>query len=457
MSGNGAPTQRVLCTSVWSEMEKTLTDANIDHQPTRAHADNFATKLWAKVDPKQHPEVELVIDILYAEESVTCKYYFVSHRLLAVFWIQDYIPDLIFYGLKGVEANDHIRLAIETQYWFHCELFPNHIPITRDIIANLRLILVHAISDAILSDHSLVELSVSQLQQLLGLLTNVADAGCFDRQDGLAGRLMRIFTKFKFVNFHGQVGARLNADQSLYDSDRVGRKKDRSLSYFVRVLDTILFNAPSVHIEQLHGIWVDQTINLLRWQSFIGTLCNEWNGFTIYSTVLLAVDVSFLAIPEMDGSTAIQTITQLAVYFSTTSAVGSLIASVLLTNQSRGRALKSADQAVLRLLAPAFDLTDFHLHKPQVSYMQRMADTSFGLDTLGIMYSLPFGLIMWGLVFFIIALSLIVFGQGNFAPRIVAIPFCLIIAVLGSWPAWYNGEKMFFCKKPRATTISHLP
>ncbi|KAF9230953.1 hypothetical protein BU15DRAFT_68742 [Melanogaster broomeanus] len=72
MSGNGASTQRVLCTSVWSEMEKTLTDANMDHQPTRDLADTFATKLWSKVDTEQYPEVELVIDILHddMEESV---------------------------------------------------------------------------------------------------------------------------------------------------------------------------------------------------------------------------------------------------------------------------------------------------------------------------------------------------------------------------------------------------
>ncbi|KAF9230819.1 hypothetical protein BU15DRAFT_56836 [Melanogaster broomeanus] len=187
-------------------------------------------------------------------------------------------------------------------------------------------------------------------------------------------KLTNIVAHLKFANFHGQVCARLNADHSLYE--RVGGKKDRSLSYFVRLLDIILFSAPSVHIEQLHGIWVDQTINLLRWQSLMGTLCNEWNGFTIYSTVLLAVDISFLAIPGMNGSTTIQTVTQLAVYFSTTIAVGSLIASVLLTNQSRGRALKSADQAALHALALAFDFTF--------------------INYSWIMYSLPFGLVMWG-------------------------------------------------------------
>ncbi|KIJ12750.1 hypothetical protein PAXINDRAFT_101109 [Paxillus involutus ATCC 200175] len=413
-----------------------MTDSNIDDQDTRDLANYFVTKLWRKLrrelDHAKYPAVELVIDISHDEQSVTCKYYFVSHRHLAVFWLSDYIPDCIFYGVEGVEASDHIRLAIETQYWFHCALFPNHIPITKTVVEDLRSTLIHVISDAILSDDSLAPYSVEELQQLLDLVTNIADAERFDHMDGcimsVVGRLMRIFTQLKFVNFHGQVGARLSADQSLYGE--IGKQNERPSSRFVRLIDPILFNAPSSHIKQLHRIWVDHTINLLRWRSFIGTLCNEWNGFTIYSTVLLAVDVSFLAIPEMNGSTMIQTLAAFSIFLSTASAVGSLVASVLLTNEGRGQGLKSADQVV--------------------SDMHRLAKTSAGLDALGIMYSLPYGLIM--MVFFIIALSLVVFGQGSFTPRIIAVPFWIIIALLASWPAWHKGEELFFWLKPRKIT-----
>ncbi|KAF9223181.1 hypothetical protein BS17DRAFT_734832 [Gyrodon lividus] len=405
---------------------RTMTDINMDDQHTRDLVNGFVITLWSKIDHDKYPEVELVVDISYDEKSDTCigKYYFVSRRNLTIFWFHEYIPDLIFYRVKGVEASDHIRLAIETQYWFHCELFPNHISISKAIVEDLNSILVHAISDAILSDDSLVPFSAAELQQFLDLMTNVGDAEHFGQKGGyitsVIGRLMRIFTRLKFVNFHGQVGARLNADQSLYG--RNGNQKERSMSYFVRLFDPILFNTPSFYVKQLHGIWVDHTINLLRWRSFIGTLCDEWNGFTIYSTVLLAVDVSFLAIPEMNGSTTIQTVAEFAIFLSTASAVGSLVASVLLTNQSRGQGMKSADQVAADML--------------------HVASTSIGLDALGIMYSLPFGLIMWGMVFFIIALSLIVFGQGSSTPRIVAVPFCIIIAILASWPAWYKGERM---------------
>jgi hypothetical protein len=89
----------------------------------------------------------------------------------------------------------------------------------------------------------------------------------------------------------------------------------------------------------------------------------------------------------------IQTLAAFSIFLSTASAVGSLVASVLLTNEGRGQGLKSADQVVLSSLTPAFDLANLI---SQVSDMHRLAKTSAGLDALGIMYSLPYGLIMWG-------------------------------------------------------------
>ncbi|KIJ63456.1 hypothetical protein HYDPIDRAFT_113488 [Hydnomerulius pinastri MD-312] len=424
---------------------RTVTDSNIDDPRIRNLANTSVASLWRKIDVAKYSNAELVIEILYDENYETCKYYFVSHDALLLFWLQEFIPDVLFSGVKGVEANDHIGLAIEAQYWFHCELFPNHIPINKVAVGDLRAILLHATSDAILSDNSLVPFSVTELQQLLDLVTNIGDAG--RQTDGcitsVIGRLMRIFTRLKFVNFHGQAGARLNADQSLYG--KRGEQTDKPTSHFVRFLDPILFNAPSAHVKQLHRLWVDHTINVLRWRSFIGTLFNEWNGFTIYSTVLLAVDVSFLAVPEMNGNNTVQMVAQVAIYLSTLSSVGSLVASVLLTDQSRGQGMQSAEQAA--------------------HYMLQMAKSSVGLDTLGIMYSLPFGLIMWGMIFFIIALSVMVFGQGGIAPRAVVIPFFVVIATLASWPAWYKGEGMFFWlnllgknwRRPRAARTTPLP
>ncbi|KIK95019.1 hypothetical protein PAXRUDRAFT_412132 [Paxillus rubicundulus Ve08.2h10] len=88
---------------------RATTDSNMDDQHTRDLANTFVRKLWRKLDHAKYPAVELVIDISHDEQSVTCKYYFISHQYLAVFWLSDYIPDCIFHGVEGVEASDHIR------------------------------------------------------------------------------------------------------------------------------------------------------------------------------------------------------------------------------------------------------------------------------------------------------------------------------------------------------------
>ncbi|KIJ63434.1 hypothetical protein HYDPIDRAFT_29676 [Hydnomerulius pinastri MD-312] len=465
--------------------KRTVTDCNLEDECMLRAANRFTAYLWSTASKNNNitsrinrgpGHVELVIDVSYDATTDRCHYYFVAHDELLVFWTDVFKPDGIFYGVKGVVAIDHIRYAIETQYWTHCELYPNHVTIKKTIVEDLQAMLLHAASEGILADDSLAPFSVSELQQLLDLVSKIGDSARVEGNDSylmcIIARLMRLFTRLKFINFYGQSGARLNADQSLYNrfSDEAtspSAKPSTSTtpnrhhssvptpptipySPLVTILDPVLFKAPSAHVKQLRRIWVDHTINILRWRSFIGTLGNEWNGFTIYVRIvhpplarrlllfpplpplislLLAVDVSFLAIPEMSGSQTIQTTAQVAIYLSTLSAVGSLITSVLLTNQSRGMVLESADKAA--------------------SYMLKMAQSSVGLDALGIMYSLPFGLIMWGMIFFVVALSLIVFGMGDPAPRVVVVPFWVSVAVLASWPAWYTGERLFVWTKKR--------
>ncbi|KAH7890173.1 hypothetical protein F5I97DRAFT_1801275, partial [Phlebopus sp. FC_14] len=263
-------------------------------------------------------------------------------------------------------------------YRAHCELYPSDGCVEEKVVDELRSTLIFASSEAILSDSSLVPFSAAELQQLLDLVTNIGDwqplrqASPSDWQ--LSPPTHLFAARLKFVNFHGQAGARLNADQSLYERNN---QEDRaSPSPYFSVLDLFLFGAASNHIRQLHRIWVDRTINVLRWRSFISILSNEWNGFTIYSTVMLAVDVSLLAIPELNGSTVTQTVAQVAICLSTLSAVGSLVASVLLTCSSRGKGSESAEEAA--------------------AYMQKMADNTLGLNTLAVMFSVPFALVIWG-------------------------------------------------------------
>ncbi|KAH7890170.1 hypothetical protein F5I97DRAFT_1850685 [Phlebopus sp. FC_14] len=407
------------------DARRTITDSNLDDTRTRELMEYFTRRLWNKADKidqvRSRTTVELVICVSQTADREVGQYYFVSHEDRLVFWLDDFVTDGIFCSVKGVEAPDHIRLAVETQYWAHCELYPNDVIIKESVVEELRDILTYATSEGVLSDASLTPLSVSELQLLLTLATSPIKTGQENKYlMCMIARVMRLFTRLQFINFFGQAGARLNADQSLYN--RIDEDDREAFSPLIKIFDPILFSAPSTHVKQLRRLWVDHTINVLRWRSFINTLVSEWSGFTIYSTVMLAVDVSFLSVPKLNDNGLAQTLAQVAVYLSTLSAVGSLLASVLLTNQSRVQGLQSADQAA--------------------SYMLKMAQSSVGLDALGIMFSIPFALTMWGMMFFVCGLSFVVFGLGGVAPRVTVIPFWMVVAMLASWPVWYAGERL---------------
>jgi len=61
---------------------------------------------------------------------------------------------------------------------------------------------------------------------------------------------------------------------------------------------------------------------------------------------MLAVNVSFLAVPGVASQTQTATPMMILIYISTLCSVGSLVSSILLVRQSRGQSNQTADEAV---------------------------------------------------------------------------------------------------------------
>ena len=142
----------------------------------------------------------------------------------------------------------------------------------------------------------------------------------------------------------------------------------------LRIADLFLFGGPSKYLKTLRSVWVDHTVIQPRWRAFIDALNAEWAGFTIYvslsgakraslltctncmngwmypyvqSTVMLAVDVGLLSAPGVDrGKENYQSVAVIAIYLSTLCTVGSLVASVILTGESRRSAGNTSDEMV---------------------------------------------------------------------------------------------------------------
>ncbi|KAG1841630.1 hypothetical protein C8R48DRAFT_55612 [Suillus tomentosus] len=353
------------------------------------------------------PSVELALELITEANKKNWGYYFVNHDRRVIFWFEDYESPHLMNNVRGVERKSHIKYALDSQYWRHIELFPNKRVLPEDIVVTLKEIVMHAHAENITSETCLAPFASSEVASMLGLVDHLKDSTNREREHSvwIAARLMRLFCNAKFVNFCGQPGARLDVDQSLY-----GEHDTRSNKIILCIMNVILFGSPVAQSKAIHRIWVDETIVQPRWKDFIDRMTTEWNGYTIFSTVMLAVDISFLAVPAMATQTAAIALT----YLSCVCALGSLVVSLVLAGQvNDSRRGSAADVA---------------------SFMVGISQSMFGLESLALMLSLPFALLIWGMAFFAGALSTLIFRTSSVVVISIASPVWVAVFVLAMWP-----------------------
>ncbi|KAG2092272.1 hypothetical protein BD769DRAFT_332872 [Suillus cothurnatus] len=311
-------------------------------------------------------------------------------------------------------------MALEAQYWMHCELYPSNAPIRPQIPTELKHVLLHARSDFLTSDTSVVPYDLSTLQSMLDLSINLVEyvqplisSGdeCVELPAHLMcvlARLMRLFARSKFLNFYGQVSARLNANQSVYEVEQSRQKGTLRL----RLANAFLWGAPAAQYKFLQNTWVDNILNYPKWSKHISRLNGDWSNVTIFSTVMLAVDVSFLAVPGVISTAVV------AIFLSAMCSVSSLVASMLLAVECRGWGTDSA--------------------KGAASFMARMIHTQSDVEALAIMYSLPYASLIWAMFCFVIALGICVFHSTNPATLVIVSLCWVAITTLTLWPAWWG-------------------
>jgi hypothetical protein len=373
-------------------------------------------------------DIELVVQLAQTEAGDTqmsCCYYFIDHNARTLFWLHDHqqTTDVdIFSGLRGVADPSHIRHSLESEYWTHCECYPKHQMNRPKIIKELRGLVMHASAEIITSDTSLSPFDGDELSKILQLIDHLKEnaEGDDPHSNCVIARFMHYFYRAKFFNFCGLPCARLEADKSVYEENKNFRPLTSSVSF---ALNAMLFWAPQSHLEDLRKVWVDECINTPRWKDFNKNLMTEWTGITIYSTVMLAVDVSFLAVPNVNISQS-QSIGIIVTYLSIIFITGSLIVSVLLVRQNQRYGFESADKA-----------TEFLSH---------MTGTFFGVGALATIHGLPYAMLMWGMIYFAIAILYNVFKSTTVAMLASVVSGCVVITMFIFWFIWAAREFRLF-------------
>jgi len=230
---------------------------------------------------------------------------------------------------------------------------------------------------------------------------------------------MHVFVRARVYNFHGEPGARLNVDQSVYETVR-----KRTL--LISLLSPLLFYAPDFHLVGLQTIYTDGLIRHRGWSEFITRLNGEWQEFTLYATVVLNANVAFLAIQSVDqggNATPHRSPTQISSYLSMLTSIGAIIIGLLLAKQNRNRDRVTAPDAAIFL----FNRT----HK------------TLGLETLAVLYSLPYAMLIWSMVSFLAAFSFMCFEDSNLITRTLVAILWGAVAALILWcifTAWESGD-----------------
>ncbi|KAG0708036.1 hypothetical protein DFH29DRAFT_994663 [Suillus ampliporus] len=355
-------------------------------------------------------------------------YYFVDHDAQIIFWPQSVTSRELMNHVRGVTNKSHIRYALEAQYWKHCTLFPNMRALPGHVVNRLRDIIAYShagmvlsvtfwllmssLAESITSETSLSPFDLGELSNMLSVVDHVKESveKVNEHSVCIVARYMDMFMRAKFVNFCGQLGARLDADRSLYDGNN-----EKPKPILLRILNVVLFNSPNIHSGSLHNVWVDNTVVKPRWKKFIAQLNSEWNSFTVFSTVMLAVDVSFLAVPGVDDpSIQSKSATTIAIYLSTLCAMGSLVISLVLAGQVNDSRRSSAGSVA--------------------SFMTSMSRSILGIESVALMHSLPFALLIWGMIFFAIGLSILIFYTTDIVALSVVTPIWALIVLLTTWP-----------------------
>ncbi|KAK0203585.1 hypothetical protein DFS33DRAFT_1332598 [Desarmillaria ectypa] len=362
-----------------------------------------------------YPNVDLVFDLIRDNGEIFCAYYLASHDDRSIFWLDDFNATYFdrWNDVKGVTAACHVGYEIESQYWYHCQQFPTCREMDMNTINELRDILIHSIGDLITSDTANCPYGVPDLQQMLALTNSIKEtvlSGDAQSPSSVSSisRLMHIFVQQRFYNFHGLPAARLECDKSVYGT--IPRRTP-----LVILLSPLLFFAPDIHLASLNKIWGDGIVCKTRWAAFIEKLNSEWQDLIINSAVLLNANVAFLAIQSVDNSSAKKgrSPAQISSYISIIASIGSIILGLLLIRKNRSKAGDSSTEAWQ------------FLHSQKRNYT--------GLETLAIMYSLPYALLMWAMVTFLSAFSLMCFTASDVAVRMLVGTAWLAIAVLIFW------------------------
>ncbi|KAH9914799.1 uncharacterized protein B0H18DRAFT_1125286 [Fomitopsis serialis] len=369
--------------------------------------EDFAHRLDEEVQKNNFvlpPNAELVLELEDVPEEAHVAglaidvthywtYYYVNHAERVLFWLTEYDLEDDVQQVRHIQSDFHLTIGTDVDMLGrkHMEHFPVGQTITEALRTEVLCILMYANVDQILSESSTVSMKPDEMLYLTKMLEISKELGSNDYIACVIGRLMHNVVHNRYNFSFGQRAARLDRFQPIFDHD-IG---ERSSSF--AFISLILFRVPDAYLQMIETVWIDGEIQELAWAKCVAKLERDWQDVVVTATVLLNANISFLTINDVDSGAGSRIPSQLASYISTIASISATMIALLLVRQYH---MGSTDTAM--------DAT-IHLYKhPRLR-----------LEMLSLVHSLPYVLLMWAVLAFLLA-----FAFENF--RILDIPTLVV-------------------------------
>ncbi|KAK0226131.1 hypothetical protein IW262DRAFT_742215 [Armillaria fumosa] len=315
-----------------------------------------------------------------------CQYYFVNHDNESLFWLSDFKMDEHITAIRGPVTYSQIRHFLRQEYWHHVYLFAGTRPLSDAQWREANRMVVQAYSDVTMSNTSTVAHSAAELEAMMKSLSHAEK----NNAPEIGAAVLKSLLSNQFLNYHGQRSARTNRGESVFGDD----PNQAECTLIFKLLSPFLFYAPVVHLDILNKFWVDGLAMKDQWVTLIERCTGEWSEHTIYATILLNANVAFLAIPSVDDSMKrYRGVTQVLSALSVVSAFGSILIGLLMGRYHRTKKHIPVEDINVYLKSHYSD------------------DSKWGFEWLAIIYSIPYALLMWAMVLFLVCYAYTGFGK----------------------------------------------
>ncbi|KAJ3975702.1 hypothetical protein EV361DRAFT_945956 [Lentinula raphanica] len=413
------------------------TDANLMDDITRTHImeciNDFEDFTRSRSIQLSLPRNNTVLSLRSESDDpndYTCEYYIVDHDTKTMFWLDSVNAEMFsaWWEVKGVTSPTHIgnravtcplsaltspiEHIVVAFYWYHCHLFPHSFHLTIEAVDALRDILMHCLCDTITSSTSTVPYSITDLEKMILLSNNLRKNPGTGGGVSAFGRTMYIFSRLRFLHFYGQPAARLDRDQSIHDkADRLQNRRP----WWMKCFSPALFSAPDMYYRIFSNLWVDNLVHEAAWAEFVNQMNAEWEQIILFNTVLLNANVAFLAIQSIDNSSDSpgRSPAQISSFLSIVASFGSIILGLVLARKHRAKAKDTALDAA--------------------NFLNSWEKNRLGIASLAILYSVPYALLLWGVLCFLVAFSFMCYINSDAFVRSLMSSAWFVVAILVLW------------------------